>query len=111
MATYAIGAAETATHRTLAAATVDTVTFTGRRVEQVSILVHPSGTDPVWVTVDGTTPAVSGATSHPIWPGNAAVLPGGLSSNVLDGMLGDAANTPTVVKLISAGTPTYTVEE
>jgi len=81
----------------LAANTVDTVQFP----RQCSIEVWTDGTEAVYFTVDGSMPTVAGPACWEI-PAGAA------ETRVLTGVLaGDSAGTP--VKLISAGTPKYSV--
>ena len=82
--------------KTLSAATVDTVTLS-RPGSKVEVLNH-DGVAAIYFTVDGSTPTVAGAATYVI-PAAA----GALEVNAED------AQPPTVVKLISAGTPTYSV--
>jgi hypothetical protein len=126
---------------TLAAATVDTVTFADR---YGYVLVENTGTGTINVTADGSTPASSGAGSGvAVAAGTSVVIANGLKlwnqvSNVtiagttqyptgsgvttatpngqpggtqpyMSSLAGKAANPGTTVKLISAGTPSYTV--
>lgn len=95
MATAAIAADEVASHATLAAATVDTVTFTGRDLDEVEV-INRDGLAPIHFTVDGSTPTVGGAKTF--------VLPG-VGSLVVPVPTSGA----TAVKLISAGMPAYSV--
>jgi hypothetical protein len=84
--------------KTLVANTVDTVTFTDDidRVEVTS-----NGAAAVYVTVDGTTtPTVAGAGTFELPAGAASVRE--IAVPTAGG---------TVVKLISAGTPVYSVAE
>jgi len=94
VATYAIAENDLAAHdKVLVASTVDTVTFhdTPRLVE-----VLTDGAAAIYVTVDGSTPTVSGAGTYK--------LPAVASSRVIPhGRIGQP------VKLISSGTPTYSV--
>ena len=87
----------------LVANTVDTVTFDRTaNVDQVADQVrvtNVSGTAAIYFTTDGTTPTVGGKATRWI-PGIAG------SSRIV--ALNEAAST--VVKLISNGTPTYSVE-
>ena len=96
MAEYTVAAEmRGAYNKTLVAATADTVTFANdlRTVEVVS-----NGTADIFVTVDGSTPTVAGA--------NTYILPAGaISVREMPSALGGV----TVVKLISSGTPTYSV--
>jgi hypothetical protein len=82
-------------HRTLAAATVDRLTF-GGNFGQVEVL-NRSGAAEIYFTVDGADPTVGGSSTH--------VLPATISALVVRS--GGRANT--TVKLISSGTPTYSV--
>lgn len=107
MATYTVPNGHIGAHaKTLVAATVDTVTFalgsTGtpgwaRMPKQVEILTD--GTADIYVTVDGSTPTVAGTATYRV-----PALPG---ATVID--LNDSQTTAVEVKLISAGTPTYSV--
>lgn len=84
---------------TLSAATVDSVTFP--KVDGL-IEVWADGTAAVRFTVDGSTPTTaSGASSDYEIPAGA---PGVREVNA-----NLAGSGPTVVKLISAGTPKYSV--
>lgn len=81
--------------KTLTANTVDTVSF----LQDVgSIEVYGSGTSAIYFTVNGSTPTVAGGITYELPAGGPSVrtvsAPGG--------------DLP-VVKLISAGTPTYSV--
>ena len=98
MATYAASAGDVAVYnKTLGADTVDTVTFTEDR-ESVRVY-NDDGADVIWFTVDGSTPEANGAKSYRV-PATAG------ASVTVDVRTGAA----TSVKLISAGTPTYSVE-
>lgn len=90
-----MAAADKATHQTLVAATVDTVNL-AVQVDEVEI-VSRDGAAEIYYTVDGSTPMVGGA--------NCFVLPAGIGSQTV----GVSAKGNTVVKLISAGTPAYSV--
>jgi hypothetical protein len=81
----------------LAPAVVDTVTFAAHldRVEITS-----DGTAALYVTVDSATPTVAGAGTWELPAGVRAVR-----------AIDVAATGVTVVKLISAGTPVYSVAE
>lgn len=93
--TVAAGAVGTAAF-VLTADAVDTVTFTGVDLDQVSVI--SDGAAAVWYTLDGSTPEVDGEGSWYI-PAIASV-----------------ATTPpptagsTVVKLVSEGTPLLRVQ-
>jgi hypothetical protein len=85
-------------HATLAANTVDTITLDGDYVS-VEILSR-DGAAEIYATVDTTlTPTIGGI--------NCDVLPAAMGSLTLDA---SGYGTPTVVQLISAGTPAYTVK-
>lgn len=108
MANYPLGNGAVGAHaKVLAAGVVDTVTFqtdtpgtpgwarVPRKVEVMS-----DGVADVYFTVDGTAPTVAGANCYRL-----PALPGSLVVPVDDTNPQDAV----VVKLISAGTPTYSV--
>lgn len=82
-------------HATLTAATVDTVTFQDRHpaVE----VANRAATGDIYFTVDGSAPTSAGDNTYYVGPGQAVVvdLP--------------HASDPDAVKLISAGTPAYSV--
>jgi hypothetical protein len=93
-----MGATDVASYNnTLAASTVDTVTIS-RDAGSVRVYFD-SGSTPIFFTVDGSAPTVNGANCYRV-PASA-----GASTSV--DVTGVA---PTVVKLISSGTPTYSVE-
>jgi hypothetical protein len=85
--------ANSVTHQTLAAATVDTVTL-ALDFNQVEVLNR--GTTDIYFTADGTTPTVGGNDCQIVLAG------GGVKVDV-------PTAGATVVKLISSGTPAYTV--
>jgi hypothetical protein len=96
MASYTIAATDLAVHdKVLVANTADTVTIAAN-ANNVEIL--SDGSAALYFTVDGTTPTVSGSHCYKIPSGNSsamvmsAVLPAGVA-----------------IKLISTGTPTYSV--
>lgn len=122
---------------TLAAATVDTVTFADR---YGYVLVENTGTGTINATADGSTPSSSGAGSGvaiaagasavlanglPLWFPSSRVIPDGANQfgggntadspaspgtvTPMESLAGQMANPGTTVKLISAGTPSYTV--
>lgn len=98
MAALAIAAGAVSVTATLVASTVDTITAAGDR-NKVRI-VQTAGTPvPLYVTLDGSTPTVGGA--------NTFVVPAVLGQ-VREFDVPTAGDT--VVKVIGAGTPTYTVE-
>lgn len=80
-------------YATLSASTVATKTVAGS-FEQIEVI--NLGSDPIYFTVDGTTPTVQGDDTH--------VCPGGQWVRV-EGPRGSS----TAVKLISAGAPDYGV--
>lgn len=97
MATYTVAAGEIGVYaKTLAANTVDTVTIS-RQHDPVE--VWTDGTAAVYFTVDGSAPTVGGNTTYEVPAGSPAVR---------DGVQVPASGN-TVVKLISAGTPKYSV--
>jgi hypothetical protein len=83
-------------HGTLVANTVTTVTLDNdyREIEVINV----DGASTIYVTVDGTVPTVGG--------NDTFVLPAAISSRVI--VSRDGSN-PTVVKLISTGTPSFSV--
>lgn len=93
-------------HGTLVAATVATVTVTADTDTVSAVLgdttttkvevVNRSGAAEIYFTVDGTAPTVGGTASY--------VLPASICSYSVEGVHGSV-----VVKLISSGTPTYSV--
>ena len=86
-------------HKTLVAATVDDVTLTGRggRVE----IMNRTGTAEIYFTLDGTAPTVKGDGTD--------VIPASVGASViLDASLA-ADSGSEVIKLISSGTPEYSV--
>lgn len=98
MASYAVNAGEIAAHdKTLTAATVDTVTLTDA-FGAVEVLTD--GASAVYVSVDGSTPTVSGAKTYRI-PASG--------TQVRTIALGDGPVSGALIKLISTGTPTYSV--
>lgn len=99
MATYNAAAGDVAVwNKTLVAATVDTVTFPEDR--QAVRVYNDDGADVIWFTVDNTTPAANSAKSYRV-PATAGAF--------VDVPLGQG-EPGTTVKLISAGTPKYSVE-
>jgi len=100
VADYTIAASKTAAHaKTLVADTEDTVTFTGRYESRPTLIVHPSSsvTSPVYVTADGSDPTSTNGTANVTWPGMAIELRA-------------SSAVPTVLRIKSAGTATYSVE-
>lgn len=97
MATYTVAAGAVAKHDIqMVAGQVDTVTFTDN-IAAVSIL--PDGTADVFYTLDGSTPAVNGASSLRI-PAGAFVE---------DALLPEKRSGDQV-KIVSAGTPKVSVQ-
>lgn len=90
----------------LTAATVDTVTFPAYR-STVRVLNH-TGSSAIYFTTDGSTPTVGGASTYVVPPvaGAEVTRP---TPQVSGGTVAAGAPAATVVKLISAGTPTYSV--
>lgn len=85
-------------HATLTASTVDTVTLDGD-YDSVEIL-NRDGSAEIYATVDtGTAPTVGGT--------NCDVLPATIGAVTLNA---SAYGSPTIVKLISTGTPAYSVK-
>lgn len=95
MTAYAVAADQKGAHHVLAAATVDTVTFAADHGE-IEVLSR-DGAAEIYFTVDGSTPTVGGT--------NCFVQPAGVGSTIV----AVRARGGTVVKLISAGTPAYSV--
>lgn len=101
MAAYTVAAGERGVHaKTLVANTADTVTFTGRRCNQVEIV--SDGAAALYVTVDGVTAATVAGAKTDILPAGA------LSRRVLNVTLPSVAS---IISLISAGAPTYSCTE
>lgn len=98
MATYTLTSGQFAAHeKTLVAATVDTVTIPGRWAYVTVVAID--GLDEIYFTIDGSTPTAQGASSFVI-PATVAVSKERVLSHV---------DNTTVVKLISDGTPKYSV--
>lgn len=98
MASIAMGATDVASYNnTLVASTVDTVTIS-RDCEKVRVY-NDTGTAAIFYTTDGSAPTVNGVNCYRV---PASV--GAYSEVSVTGV------SPTVVKLISSGTPTYSVE-
>lgn len=108
MASYTVPAGHVGVHaKTLVASAVDTVTFVlgstsspgwGRMPKMVEVLTD--GAADIYVTVNGATPTVAGTDCYRV--------PAAAGSTVIDVNAADAS-APVVVKLISAGTPAYSV--
>lgn len=87
--------------KTLSAAAVDTVTFSDESLRTLEV-TNEDGAAAIYFTVNGSTPTVGGANTHH--------LPAAISSRDVRTSPG-ASDTSIVVKLISAGTPKYSVEK
>lgn len=108
MANYTVTVAQVGAHaKTLVASTVDTVTFTlgsvgtpgwARVPKRVQVITD--GVDDIYLTVDGSAPTVAGA--------NCYRVPAVAGTSVIDVTDTDPTDA-VVVKLISAGTPEYSV--
>lgn len=102
MASFDIAADEIGAYeKKLTANTVDSVTF-HRDLEAVEVV--SDGASAIYFTVDGSEPVVGGEKTH--------ALPASSSVRVVDTPSPEgvrAVSRTTVVKLISAGTPTYSV--
>lgn len=99
MATTALTAGQIAAHAlTLVGSAVDTVTFTDD-VDAVQVL-NLSGTAAIYFTIDGTAPTVAGV--------NTYVLPAATGASLTVSIA--PAGSITSVKLISSGTPQYSVQ-
>lgn len=85
-------------HATLTAGTADTINLDG---DYTSVeILNRSGTAEIYATVDTTiVPTVGGA--------NCDILPAAIGSLTIDA---SGYGSPTVVQLISSGTPAYTVK-
>lgn len=81
----------------LTAAQVDTVTFAAD-LNKVMVINPSTNSDAVWWTCDGTDPSVGGLASFYCPPGAADAQE-------------PASSGGTVVKVISAGTPTIRVQK
>ncbi len=98
MTAHAVAAGERGVHaKALVAATVDTVTF-AVDCNEVEVM-NETGTSPISFTTDGSVPTVAG--------NNTYYLPAAIGSVTVQP---DAAGV-TVIKLISAGTPSYSVTQ
>lgn len=99
MASYTVPAGHIGVHaKTLVAATVDTVTFTGADLAEVRVITD--GAADTYVSFGSGTPTVAGTNTWrvPALTGNNMVIDLPVHTS------GD-----TVVKLISSGTPVYSV--
>lgn len=97
MAQYTVPAGHVGVHeKQLTAATIDQVTFTGIDLPEVEIL--SDGTADIYVSFGSTTtPTVAGTICYRV--------PAGSASAVFE----PRTSGDTVVKLISSGTPVYSV--
>jgi endonuclease YncB( thermonuclease family) len=96
MSVHKVGRGEVGAHEAvLAANTIDTVEFASNLSD---VEVVSDGSAAIYFTVDGDTPAVKGP--------NCFYLPAG---GACSREVASKANQPTVVQLISTGTPTYSV--
>lgn len=103
MASYTVAAGEHGAYRkTLVASTVDTVTFD---VDLDKVEVIGDGSSDIFVTVDGSTPTVDGKATF--------ILPAGAITSrvIVTNWENRKAAGGTVVKLVSSGTPVYSVAE
>lgn len=82
-------------HSTLSGSVVDTVVL-GSAWDTIQIM-NRSGTSEIYYTVDGSTPTIGGV--------NTRVLPASICADAPPIPEG----TPVTVKLLSSGTPTYSV--
>lgn len=100
----ASGSAFKAYHSTLSANTVDTVTLTAW---SRYVLVINRSSDVIYATTDGTAPTVGGDDTYCVPANSSKML---FNEGVQpEPALGVAASS--VVKLISTGTPAYSVEK
>jgi hypothetical protein len=88
-----------AVHNTLTAATVDTITLSSQynRVE----ILNRSASGDIFITVDGSTPTVGGNDTY--------VVPATGVGTFVNPNWTNEPPISTVVKLISSGTPAYSV--
>ncbi len=111
---------------TLTASTVATVTFTARYGDISVSNLEPAGsadTSIIYVTTNGVNPTVAGDDTFAVEPGQTVELGNNSGIWYQQGMSANGFNTPyaplsgsqyaadggTTVKLISAGTPEYSV--
>lgn len=109
----ATGSAKRVFHGTLVATTVDTITMSNLTA---SVQVDNRGSGDIFVTTDGTTPTVGGAECYVVPANSNRVFPTNVRHGVgtwldYDGVttVGTAGPTSFAVKLISSGTPAYSV--
>lgn len=95
MAAYSVATGKRGAYdKVLVASTVDTVTFADD-IDSVEIVTD--GTSKIYVTVNGDTPAVSDAAT--------IIVPAALGIRTIP----TPSSGAPAIKLISAGTPTYSV--
>ena len=98
MAEYKVEAGQIGAYeKVLVASTVDTVLFEER---VTTVRVISDGTAAIYFTTNGTAPTVKGAADLQVPKGSLF-----FTQEITEG-----AGTSLTVKLISAGTPTYSVE-
>jgi hypothetical protein len=103
MANFTVAAGNVAKHAwTLTANQVDTITFADN-IGTVDVITD--GTADVYFTVDGSTPTVAGANCYRI-PGA-----GGAMVDTRTTLQTSASGGADVVKVISAGTPSVSVQK
>lgn len=97
MTSYTVASGQVGVHeKQLVASTVDTVTFTDIDLPEVEVL--SDGSADIYVSFGATTtPTVAGGMCYRVPAGNTAAV------------FTPRTSGDTVVKLISAGTPTYSV--
>ena len=99
MASYTLSSGDRGAYeKTLVASTADTVTFP-QYVAEVEVL-NESTTTGLYCTTDGSTPTVGGGSTFYVPPSSARTIKTARSSR-----------SATVVKVISSGTPKYSVSE
>lgn len=95
MTAYAVPSGKKGAHHVLVANTEDVVTFSADH-SQIELLLR-DGNGEVYFTVDNTAATVGGT--------NCLVMPVGIGSAIVD----VPATGGTVVRLVSSGTPAYSV--
>lgn len=102
MATYTVSRA---THQLLTGSTVDTVNLTSQW--QQVLITNRTGTAEIYVTVDGSTPAVGADNTYVLVAAvGSRVIPLSPTSVALTGQ----PTIDNVIKLISSGAMQYSVE-
>lgn len=100
MASYTLAAGGKGVYgKTLVENTVDTVTIEGD-CEAVEV-INESGSKAVYFTTDGSAPTVKGATTHEV---------SAIAGRTLKVNTGGIVGENTIIKVIAAGTPEYSVE-